>query len=74
MIRYPEQGWRELYDLTSDPGENQNLVQQEPGVAAPATTSRSKRWNASTSSQAPPDTGNENERILEKLRSLGYIQ
>jgi arylsulfatase A-like enzyme len=68
----PEIELTELYDLTADPGELTNLVDERPDVAAElAATLRT--WLDETEPRETSDAELSPER-LEALRALGYVQ
>jgi arylsulfatase len=77
MVRF--KGWKyilgaehaELYDLTSDPGELVNLMEQEPDRAAELDAIL-KQWDASVPEVRTHQTEPDRES-LELLRSLGYV-
>jgi arylsulfatase A-like enzyme len=73
FIEYPQRGLRELYDLSADPTENRDLAENALGDVE-RYGELLARWLDATSADTPVGAGTENERILEKLRSLGYIQ
>ena len=75
-VRYAYiQGAREeLYDLDQDPGENHNIVRENPAVAA---SLRQAARDLRTRFQPPANTaaqgGSLSPAAVEKLRSLGYL-
>ncbi len=69
LIEAPSLGQTELYDLTTDPGEQRNLAGASPqgkrlGAALAA-------WRATL--PPPPPVGGSDPRLREKLRALGYV-
>ena len=70
-------GDHELYDLEKDPGEQRDLVAGEPGLAG-EMQSRLDAWlnsfqRADTLGEHVEDQAVD-ERVLERLRDLGYIE
>ncbi len=69
-------GTRELYDIQSDPGELNNLIDTHPDIAAPLV-SHLRQWHDSMPAYTRPvaatDTDNISESTLQSLRSLGYL-
>ena len=64
---------RELYDLAEDPGEEQNLHDQEPDRARELTVALGDIRQYIDSGEKPGGTGPEmDERSLAQLRALGY--
>lgn len=69
---------KELYDLTSDPEETENVIEREPQVAA-ELRNKMENWMKKFDDRQPP-TGETDkayeedmEKVEERLRRLGYI-
>jgi arylsulfatase A-like enzyme len=68
-------GERELYDLTRDPGENTNIVDEQPDVAAELEAKLDSYFNEleeCTPESESRVTYDEEEAVLERLEDLGY--
>jgi superkiller protein 3 len=65
----------ELYDLTSDPGERQNLVEREPQRARAYRSGIELRLREEQAllAKAPPAMASVPPDLLEKLGALGYV-
>lgn len=66
----------QLFDLTTDPGEQQNLAEQQPiraGYYQQRLQARSARSGANVSASSV-DLQNQRPDVLQNLRDLGYIQ
>ena len=65
-------GKRELYDLSNDPNERENLYKEDDGVSK-ELESRLKEWlktvKEETGSPAKLD-----KEALDRLKALGYVQ
>ncbi|HET9887035.1 MAG TPA: sulfatase-like hydrolase/transferase [bacterium] len=59
----------ELYDLSQDPGETSNVIQDQPEVARELSTSLQSLLDAAP----PPEVPQADEQTMEQLRSLGYV-
>lgn len=65
---------RQLYDLSADPGERQNLVEKKPKLAATMHQLLQDQYT-SLNRQIEPEISHDNDPALfERLKSLGYIQ
>jgi arylsulfatase A-like enzyme len=76
FIEIPFMGREGLYDLTVDPGETRNLLQNaspETAVLARRLRSELREWTASANPLAADFEQRQLEETLERLRSLGYI-
>jgi len=63
----------ELYDLSTDPGEETNVFDRNPAVAGPLAE-RLKRLMAETGQDAPsPETADLDRETVERLAALGYV-
>jgi len=69
---YVEAPRPELYNLHSDPGENRNLVAEQPAVSATLKQQLHER-TASHFSAAQPSAAAADPGTVEKLRALGYL-
>ena len=65
-------GQEELYDWTVDPGEMNNLINDEPGIAG-ALRSRLDEWVSAHGSASEQPTGEIDDAVMERLKGLGYI-
>ena len=65
---------RQLFHLTSDPTEQNDLSEQHPEILRELTVSlsRFRQTNAALSSLRPTETQRSDE-TLEQLRALGYV-
>ena len=70
-------GRHELYDLASDPGEEQNLIDTETALAQDMQT-KLDEWLASFAhahaEQPVLEEEVDDERVLQRLRDLGYME
>lgn len=64
-------GRHELYDLNDDPGETQNLINDDPETAAQLAT-RLEQWLDKFAAEAYEETAVD-EEIIRRLEALGYI-
>jgi len=75
FVQTPYRDTEELYDLESDPGETQNLLENSThahGALAAELRSHLEFWAASGAGLTTEET--QDPETLEKLRSLGYIK
>jgi arylsulfatase A-like enzyme len=70
LIRRPDGGGTELYDLANDPGERTNLAATSEETAA--LGARLDRWAASA--PPPPRATGTDPTLRAKLRQLGYVE
>jgi len=70
-----EEGVRELYDLTVDPGERENLAEAKPKRAALLAETLTAWWREQEARRPEPPEGSAetDPEVLEGLRALGYI-
>lgn len=74
FIREEESGREELYDLRHDPGEQRNLVESHPDVAAALRERLCRRRQGEIGSGRLEALTAEEERLVEaRLRDLGYL-
>jgi len=64
---------RELYDLVKDPGETENLAEEDPALADNLETYY-LRWAEAIGREAGVSEPDLDPETLENLKSLGYIQ
>jgi arylsulfatase A-like enzyme len=69
-IEAPEEQRRELYDLTEDPGERNDLHQREPAIAQQLAAELA-RWRAETPVAAAAGPVSPEDR--KRLEALGYV-
>jgi arylsulfatase A-like enzyme len=69
LIEAPSFGRTELYDLSTDPGEHQNVADRAPERERLAALIDA--WRAAL--PAPPPVAGGDSRLHEKLRALGYV-
>ena len=74
LILTPEDSLEELYDLTVDPDEQQNLVSDDPETAANLTKILLARLAEAEARAPSPEQQSLTEEQLERLRSLGYVR
>lgn len=72
LIDYPGSERRELYDLSIDDAETQDVSHESPSVAG-RYLRLLEAWLKSTSATDAPDAERD-DQIIEKLKALGYIQ
>ena len=65
---------RQLYDLDDDPGEQHNLVEREPQLAARYARWLSEHLALQQQSAINPALESVPEALRERLRSLGYLE
>ena len=63
----------ELYDLTADPEENNNLASRQPAIVAVFKEKVRTRLRDHPFSPTQGDSSKLSEDVLEKLRALGYV-
>jgi len=76
MIYHAENEY-ELYDMNKDPSEKRNLAADYPKQAAQAMIKRIQKHRAVNQRRRGPEELGEgivDEKVLEQLRSLGYLQ
>lgn len=71
-IEAPEEGTRELYSLTDDPGETTNLVGAEPAVAR-RLSEELAAWHREQLAAATGEARPASAEDIEALRALGYV-
>lgn len=64
----------ELYDLKSDPGENDNLAKSRPEDVARLDALIEKYLSHAAKKEEETEKGSESNEIMEVLRGLGYVQ
>jgi arylsulfatase A-like enzyme/Flp pilus assembly protein TadD len=69
-IRAPRQ---ELYDLSKDPGEARNVIEQEGPVALRLRESLETLLQEYASAASPPDAAAADPDAVKRLQSLGYV-
>ncbi len=71
---WSSKGSHELYDIEADPGENTNLIEQEPELAA-RMLEELQAYVAELQKAGPTDThqGGQSPEYLEMLKALGYV-
>lgn len=74
-------GRHELYNLVTDPGETSNIVDLEPALALQLSGELSLWLDSVAPAQAdaaamssPDGAGEDDERVMERLRDLGYVE
>ena len=72
LIRVPNDT-DELYDLNADPGEQNNIIHQEEGIAE-ELRDKLKTWESSFQSEEIESETAIDERTRKRLRNLGYIE
>jgi choline-sulfatase len=76
-IEAPGEGTFELYDLTTDPGEEHNLFEQRPAKAREMAATLAT-WRTRFAGRPPPDGAARVRPVTksdaEALRALGYIE
>jgi arylsulfatase A-like enzyme len=70
LIRSPDHGVDELYDLGTDPGEHRNRIDSAPEAAQLRTVLDACAANV----PPPPPPAGHDPRLREKLRALGYAE
>lgn len=70
-VEAPEEGRRELYDLVSDPGEQENLATREPARAA-ALAAYLARWREAHPVAVPAAPVSPED--ARRLEALGYVE
>lgn len=69
-----EEGVRELYDVTNDPAEQENLAEAKPKRAELLAETLAEWWRGQQERRPEPATASElDPEVLEGLRALGYI-
>jgi arylsulfatase A-like enzyme len=71
LVLAPEEGGPQLYDLSRDPAERENLAEQRPEVAR-RLEEVLRRWKADQRPRVPPPPALE-EEDREGLEELGYV-
>ena len=74
LILTPEDSLEELYDLSTDPDEQQNLVSDDPETTATLTKILLARLAQAEANAPSPEQQTLTEEQLERLRSLGYVR
>ena len=74
LILTPEDSLEELYDLTADPDELQNLVSDDPERTADLSKILLARLAEAQAKAPSPEQQTLTEEQLERLRSLGYVR
>ena len=74
LILTPEDSLEELYDLSTDPDEQQNLVSADPETTATLTQILRSRLAEAQARAPSPEQQTLTEEQLERLRSLGYVR
>ena len=74
LILTQEDSLEELYNLDTDPDEQQNLVSDDPERAADLTTILLERLAEAEARAPSPEQQTLTEEQLERLRSLGYVR
>ena len=74
LILTPEDSLEELYDLSTDPDEQQNLVADDPETTATLTKILLARLAQAEAKAPSPEQQTLTEEQLERLRSLGYVR
>jgi arylsulfatase A-like enzyme len=74
LIRDENDGSLELYDLEADPGEQQNLAGIRPKIRGRLLTRLEQRAGELEADAATPSLLDLDEKELEQLRGLGYIE
>ncbi len=74
LIQVPYAGFEELFDLVDDPGETRNLLDR-PGAEELAGPLRQmlESWAASAHPLPTHFVREDQDEVLERLRSLGYV-
>jgi len=74
LILTPEDSLEELYDLSTDPNELQNLVSDDPETTADLIKILLTRLAEAQANARNPEQQTLTEEQLERLRSLGYVR
>ena len=72
-VEAPQEGTRELYELSSDPGERMNLLSRQRQRAR-ELAGQLEAWREQQTGLALGPGQQASEEELEKLRSLGYVR
>jgi len=70
---YNEKIQEELYDLKNDPDEKQNILRKKPQIALKLKKILKSKYKQISEKKLIPYTPEEEEKIKEKLRRLGYL-
>lgn len=70
----PEPAERQLYDLRADPGEMRNLVAQRPEMARMLEAEMERHHGQLSGMVDPGPLDGIDPAVVERLRSLGYVQ
>jgi arylsulfatase A-like enzyme len=63
----------ELYDLESDPGQHQNVLEDHPAVAA-ELRAELERWSEWVRTDATPTERRLDPKVEQQLEALGYVE
>jgi arylsulfatase A-like enzyme len=63
----------QLYDLLSDPGEDRNLIGAKPRLARTMAVALARWYNGLDASAVGAASGVVDEKLLGRLRALGYV-
>ncbi len=66
-------GQNELYDLSQDPGETQNIIEKFPDVAQKMAKELHDRLQSMKSPGTPESVGTMDETTRDQIRALGYL-
>ncbi len=76
-VHAPYNGWEELFHVERDPGERQNLLLGTPAPAVRLERDRLRaildRWSQSARPRRVRFDAGQSREVLERLRSLGYV-
>lgn len=70
---YNEKNQEELYDLENDPDETQNILRKKPHIAEKLRKTLKSKYEKISEKKLTPYTPEEEEKIKERLRRLGYL-
>ena len=70
----PEPAGRQLYDLGNDPMERRNLVSERPELADMLHAELERRHGEFSGMVDPGPEEEMDPAVLERLKSLGYVQ
>jgi arylsulfatase A-like enzyme/tetratricopeptide (TPR) repeat protein len=73
QYKYIDTPKAELFDLTQDPGEQTNLLQQHPDIAREMKESLDRLMEESSQGAPTPQAANLDRETIEKLSALGYV-
>ena len=73
QYKYIDTPKAELFDLTRDPGEQTNLLQQYPDIAREMKDTLDRLMEETSRGAPTPQAANLDKETIEKLSALGYI-